>query len=135
MFWSINNSGEVLSKLTSRGFRMISLSTYDFSTLYTTFPHNLIYEKLFYLIAHAYKIEGMLYLDALFNKIAFFTSTDHRGHTLWSCQNVCDVLPNLLDNTSDWVISNTDKLLVIGCVQIVLPLWAICFYSAMKEIS
>ena len=28
MFWSIKNSGEVLSKLTSRGFRLISLSTY-----------------------------------------------------------------------------------------------------------
>ena len=42
MFLSIKNSGEVLSKLTSRGFRMISLSTYDFSTLYTAFPHNLI---------------------------------------------------------------------------------------------
>ena len=42
MSWSMENSGEVLSKMMSRGFRMISLSTYDFSTLYTTFPHNLI---------------------------------------------------------------------------------------------
>ena len=28
---------------------------------------------------------------------AFFTSTDHRGYTLWSCQNVCDALSYLLD--------------------------------------
>ena len=41
-------SGEVLSKLMSRGFRAISLSTYDFSTLYSTLPHNLIKEKLEY---------------------------------------------------------------------------------------
>ena len=34
-FWSIKNSGEVLSKLKCRGFRATSLSTYDFSTLYT----------------------------------------------------------------------------------------------------
>ena len=46
MFWSIKYSGEVLSKLKSRGFRATSLSTYDFSTLYTTLPHNLIKEKL-----------------------------------------------------------------------------------------
>ena len=46
MFWSIQNSGEVLSKLKSRGFSATSLSTYDFSTLYTTLPHNLIKEKL-----------------------------------------------------------------------------------------
>ena len=41
-FWSIKNSGEVLSKLKCRGFRATSLSTYDFSTLYTALPHNLI---------------------------------------------------------------------------------------------
>ena len=40
LFWSIKNSGEVLNKLKSRGFRATSLSTYDFSTLYTTLPHN-----------------------------------------------------------------------------------------------
>ena len=33
LFWSIINSGEVLNKLKSRGFRATSLSTYDFSTL------------------------------------------------------------------------------------------------------
>ena len=38
-------AGEVLSKLKCRGFRATSLSTYDFSTLYTTLPHNLIEEK------------------------------------------------------------------------------------------
>ena len=43
---SIKNSGEVLNKPKSRGFRATSLSTYDFSTLYTTLPHNLIKEKL-----------------------------------------------------------------------------------------
>ena len=82
MSWSIKDSGEVLSKLTSRGFRMISLSTYDFSTLYTIFPHNLIYEKLLDLIVCAYIVEGTLYLDACNDKLAFFTSTDHRGYTL-----------------------------------------------------
>ena len=46
MFWSIKNSGEVLRKLKLRGFRATSLSTYDFSTLYTTLPHNLIKEEL-----------------------------------------------------------------------------------------
>ena len=36
MFWSMQNSGEVLSKLKERGFQATRLSTYDFSTLYTT---------------------------------------------------------------------------------------------------
>ena len=45
MFWSIKNSGEVLSKLKSRGFRATSLFTYV-STLYTTLPHNLLKKKM-----------------------------------------------------------------------------------------
>ena len=43
LFWSINNSGEILDKLKARDFNATSLSTYDFSTLYT---HNLIKDKL-----------------------------------------------------------------------------------------
>ena len=35
-FWSIKNSGDVLCKLKRRGFFTTNLSTYDFSTLYTT---------------------------------------------------------------------------------------------------
>ena len=50
LFWSIKNSGEILNKLKSRGFLESGLSTYDFSTLYTTLPHNLIKEKLTELI-------------------------------------------------------------------------------------
>ena len=50
MFWSIKYSVEVVSKLKSRGFRVNSLSTYDFSILYTTLPHNLIKEELLDLI-------------------------------------------------------------------------------------
>ena len=38
-------TGEVLSKLKCRVFFVTSLSTYDFSTLYTTLPHNLIEEQ------------------------------------------------------------------------------------------
>ena len=45
-FWSIKNSGEILNKLKSRGFLASGVYTYDFSTLYTTLPHNLIKEKL-----------------------------------------------------------------------------------------
>ena len=53
------------------------MSTYDFSTLYTTLPHNLIKEKLLDLIEQTfYKKEGELYL-ACNDKKAFFTSKDH----------------------------------------------------------
>ena len=44
-----------------------------------------------------YKNEGTLYL-ACNDRKAIFTSTDHRGYTIWSCQNICDALSYLLDN-------------------------------------
>ena len=47
MFWPIKNSGKVLSKLKDIGYQARSLSTYDFSTLYTTLPNDLIKEKNF----------------------------------------------------------------------------------------
>ena len=50
MFWLIENSGEVLCKLKDIGYQATSLSTYDFSNLYTTLPHFLIKEKLLDLI-------------------------------------------------------------------------------------
>ena len=50
IFWSLKNSGEILNKWKLRGFLASGLSTYDFSTLYTTLPHNLIKEKLTELI-------------------------------------------------------------------------------------
>ena len=44
-----------------------------------------------------FKNKLTLYL-ACNDKKAFFTSTDHRGYQLWSCQNVCDALSYLLEN-------------------------------------
>ena len=81
LFWSIKNSGEILNKLKTRGFRAVSLSTYDFSTLYTTLPHNLIKEKLIDLIERTFQREGSLCL-ACKDRNAFFTSEEHKRYTL-----------------------------------------------------
>ena len=49
-FWSIKNSNDVLNKFKSKNFQASKLSTYDFSTLYTTLPHHLVKDKLLDLI-------------------------------------------------------------------------------------
>ena len=90
-------SCEVLNKLKSRGFRASSLSTYDFSTLSTTLPHNLIKDKLVDLIERTFQREGSLYI-ACNDTNAFFTSDAVRNYNLWSCQKVCEALTFLLDN-------------------------------------
>ena len=45
LFWSIKHYGEVINEIKLRGFRANSLSTYGFSALYTTLPHNLFKEN------------------------------------------------------------------------------------------
>ena len=95
--WSIKNSGDFLNKLKSRGFLAYSLSTYDFSTLYTTLRHNLIKEKLTELIEQTFNREGSLYL-ACNDKNAFCTSEQPKRYKMWSCQKICDALHYLLDN-------------------------------------
>ena len=73
LFWSIKNSCEILDKLKARDFNATSLSTYDFYTLYTTLPHNLIKDKLIDLIERTFQREGSPYL-ACSDRNAFFTS-------------------------------------------------------------
>ena len=73
------------------------MSTYDFSTLYTTLPHNLIEEKLTELIEQTFNREGSLDLTCN-DRNAFFTSEQPKRYKLWSCQKMCDALHYLLDN-------------------------------------
>ena len=102
LFWSIKNSYGVLNKLKLRCFRASSLSTYEFSTLYTTLPNNLIKDKLVDLIERIFQRVSFLYI-ACNDKRAFFTSV--RNFNLWSCQKVCEALTCLLDNiyTKVWL--------------------------------
>ena len=133
------NSGEVLSKLKSKGFHTTSLSTYDCSTLYTALPHNLIKEKLVDLIERAfkkfYKNEGTLYLPCNDDRKAFFTSTDHRVYTLGLVRMyVTHYRIFWIIFTSDMVINYTDKLLVFRWVKLCSSCSRMCFYFVMKEI-
>ena len=131
LFWSIKNSGEILDKLKARDFNATSLSTYDFSTLYTTLPHNLIKDKLIDLTERTFQREGSPYL-ACNDRNAFFTSEKPKKYHAWSCQNVCDALTFLLDN---FFIRFGNKLYrqVVGipmgtnCAPLVADLFLFCY--------
>ena len=123
-------SCEVLNKLKSRGFRA-TLSTYDFSTLYTTLPHNFIKDKLVDLIERTFQREGSLYI-ACNDRNAFFTSDAVRNYNLWSCQKVCEALTFLLDNIYIRFGSKLNRQIVgipmgTNCAPLVADLYLFCY--------
>ena len=114
---------------------MTSLSTHDFSTLYTTLPNNLIKEKLLNLIKwtfkRAVKNYGSLYL-ACNDRKAFFTSSVQSRYTLWSCQNVCDALSYLRDNIYSRFGTKLYRQIVgipmdTNCAPLVADLFLYCY--------
>lgn len=131
LFWSIKNSGEVLDKLRSLNYQATSLSTYDFSTLYTTLPHNLIKEKLIPLIEKTFAREQSKYLAC--NKYrAFFTDIPDRNYTVFTCDDFCKSLIFLIDN----IFIRFDKTVyrqTIGipmgtnCAPLVADLFLFCY--------
>ena len=131
----ISNKGfDVLNKFKYKNFQASKLSTYDFSTLYTTLPHHLIKDKLIDLINRTFIRENTQYL-ACNEECAFFTSDVYNNHNLWSCQKICHALVYLLDILLDLELNFIDKLLVFRWELIVLLLLQICFFFVMREIS
>ena len=111
------------------------LSTYDFSTLYTTLPHHLIKDKLIDLINRTFIRENTQYLactkTVLFSLLMYIIITIY-GRVKKS------VMPLFIF----WIIFLLDlelnfigKLLVFRWELIVLLLLQICFFFVMREIS
>ena len=96
-FGLLKNSGEILDKLKARDFNVTSLSTYDFSTLYTTLPHNLIKDNLLILLKEPTRENALLTLHVM-TEMHFLLQKNFKKCLAWSCQNVCDALTFLLDN-------------------------------------
>ena len=136
-FWSIKNSNDVPNKFKSKTFQSSKLSSYDFSTLYTTLSHHLIKDKLIDLINRTFIRENTQYL-ACNEECAFFTSDVYNNHNLWLWQKVCDALVYLLDNI---FIRFGTKLYrqTIGipmgtnCAPLVADLFLFCYERAIQK--
>ena len=61
-FWSIKNSSEVIEKLRLRNFQGSQVSSFDFSTLYTSLPHDLIKAKVLSLVKWCFNRESKTYI-------------------------------------------------------------------------
>ena len=131
------NSTEIFNKLKSKGIQASTISLYDFSSLYTTLPHNLIRNQLVDLIEITFRREEAVYLVCN-EDCAFFASEGHKKYDLWSCEKVADALIHLLDNIfirfgSKLYRQNVGIPMGTNCATLVSDLCLFC--SEMKSLT
>ena len=91
-FWSIKNSSEVIEKLRLRNFQGSWVSSFDFSTLYTSLPHDLIKAKVLSLVNWCFNRESKSYLCRI------FSNKKYDSHRCWSCAELCEAFTFLMKN-------------------------------------
>ena len=97
LFWSIKNSSEVIEKLRLRNFQGSQVSSFDFSTLYTSLPHDLIKEKVLSLVKWCFNRESKTYLCTS-NKAGFFSNKTYDSYKCWTCTELSEAFTFLMEN-------------------------------------
>ena len=139
-FWSIKNSNEVIQKLQSLHFNASHISTYDFSTLYTSLPHNLIKQKLSSLVSKIFKNRGHNFLACSESK-AFFTDAPTKKYTLFTCDECIESLNFLIDNIFVRCGNHIYKQIIgipmgTNCAPLIADLFLYCYeYEYMQSLS
>ena len=96
-FWSIKNSSEVIEKLRLRNFQGSQVSSFDFSTLYTSLPHDLIKAKVLSLVKWCFDRESKTYLCTS-AKAEFFSNKKYDSYACWTCTELYGAFNFLMEN-------------------------------------
>jgi hypothetical protein len=98
--WILKNSKDLLDNLESRSFSHVSsINTFDFSTLYTTLPHDKIKTRLKETIHKAFsrRIYGSTFVLLGYNS-TYFSNKIQKGNTCYYEEKVISMLEFLIDN-------------------------------------
>ena len=98
--WILKNSKDLLDNLKSRSFSQVSsIKTFDFSTLYTTLPHDKLKTRLKDTIhkAFSHRNYGSKFVVLGYNS-TYFSNKIHKGKTCYSEEQVISMLEFLIDN-------------------------------------
>ena len=94
-FWSIKTSFEVIEKLRLRNVQGSQVSFFDFSTLYTSLPHDLIKAQVLSLVKWCFNRESKTYLCTS-DKAGFFSNKKYNSYACWTCTELCEVFTFLV---------------------------------------
>ena len=97
IFGPLKNSSEVIEKLRLRNFQGSQVFSFDFSTLYTSLPHDLIKAKVLSLVNWCFNRESKSYLCTSL-KAGFFSNKKYDSYRCWSCAELCEAFTFLMEN-------------------------------------
>ena len=98
--WILKNSKDLLDNLKSRSFSQVtSIKTFDFSTLFTTLPHDKLKTRLKETIhkAFSHRNYGSKFVVLGYNS-TYFSNKIQNGKTCYSEEQVISILEFLIDN-------------------------------------
>ena len=98
--WILRNSKDLLDNRQSRSFSQVfSIKTFDFSTLYTTLPHDKLKPHLKETIhkAFSHRNYGSKFVVLGYNS-TYFSNKFKKGKTCYSEEQVISMLQFLIDN-------------------------------------
>ena len=87
----------MVEKFKGINFKANMVSSYDFSNMYTTLPHDQIKDRLSNLIKWCFDREKKQFLCTSEDK-GFFSDKEYETYKMWTPNELCDALTFLLDN-------------------------------------
>ena len=101
--WILKNSTNLLSSLGHLGVhKATSIQTFDFSTLYTSIPHDLLKSRMNNIINNAFKLKNgatrYTHIKVGRNK-SYFTSDPLNGDNKYTANDICKMIEFLVDST------------------------------------
>ena len=102
ILWILKNSTNLLSSLGHLGVhKATSIQTFDFSTLYTSIPHDLLKSRMNNIINNAFKHKNgatrYTHIKVGRNK-SYFTSDPLNGDNKYTANDICKMIEFLVDN-------------------------------------
>ena len=101
--WIVKNSTDLLSSLDQLNvLTATSVQTYDFSTLYTSIPHNLFKSRITALIHNSFKRRNgrnrYTHIKIASGKGYFIDTINPSGDNLYTADQICRMVEFLIDN-------------------------------------
>ena len=98
IIWIINNSLDFIRSLEEKQLSLTHVSTWDFSTLYTSLPHARLKNQLRDLLERVFHTKGKSFIATNYFRTFWTNDRMSMRYTYFSCRELCLAINFLIDN-------------------------------------